>query len=202
MRNLQNVASRLSGLGMAAMMAAWIPAVLAQTHSREPVSITTPSAPQGEGSTLSDEPKVSKADRKLYVKLAEGNLAELAAARQALSKSNDEQIKSFAQHMLDDHGMALDQLGTLARNGQVELPSEPDDKHRRLVQRQADLSAIDFNKQYAQAAVTDHRTALKLLDRITSRADDVGLKSLAEKMKPQVQAHLKMALELTGSPAR
>jgi putative membrane protein len=100
--------------------------------------------------------------------------------------------------MIDDHGMALDQLATLARNKQVELPSVPDEKHRKMAERMADMSPIDFNKQYAQAMVVDHRATLKLLDKITSSAKDQDLKALAEKMKPTVQAHLKMALELTS----
>lgn len=171
------------------------------TQPAEPVSITTPNAPQGSGG-MAEESSVGKADRKLYVKLAEGNLAEIAAAKQALVKSNDSGIKSFAQHMIDDHGMALDQLSVLARNKRVELPAVPDEKHRKMAERMADMSAIDFNSQYAKAAVVDHRATLKLLDRITAKAKDEDLKALAEKMKPRVQAHLKMALELSAEKPR
>lgn len=203
MRNSQR-AKKISCLTLSAMAAVCATSALSQTsNAREPVSITTPSAPQGEGSSkMSGQSRVSKADRKLYAKLAQANVAEIEASKQALSKSNYEQIKSFAQHMVDDHGMALDQLTTLARNKGVDLPSEPDEKHRKMAERMADLSPIDFNKQYAQAAVVDHRATLKLLDKITSGAKDEELKSLAEKMKPKVQDHLKMALGLTTGASR
>jgi putative membrane protein len=169
--------------------------------STEPVSITTRSAPQGVENGLSNEPSVSKSDRKLFIKLAEANLAEIAAAKQALVKSNDQQVKAFAQKVIDDHSMALDQLSTLSRNKHVELPSVPDEKHRKLAERMADMSAIDFNSQYAQAAVVDHRATLKLLDKITSSSKDQDLKALAKKLKPAMQSHLKMALDLTARPA-
>jgi putative membrane protein len=186
------------------MTAMWSPLASAQnppTSSPEPVNITTPSAPQGTGK-LTKESSVSKADRKLYIKLAEGNLAEIASAKQALAKSTDQKIKTFAQHMIDDHGMALDELSTLARNKQVELPSVPDEKHRKMAERMADMSPIDFNAQYAKAAVVDHRATLKLLDKIISSSKDEDLKALAEKMKPKVQSHLKMALDLTAEKSR
>ena len=201
MRN-SKMAKKISCLTLSAVAAVWATAAWSQTTtSKEPVSITTPSAPQGEGSKMSAQSSVSKADRKLYAKLTEGNLAEIDLSKQALSKSNDEKIKTFAQQMIDDHGMALDQLSTLAKNKQVDLPSVPDEKHRKMAQRMGDMSPIDFNKQFAQAAVVDHRATLKLLDKITSSAKDEDLKSLAQKMKPKVQDHLKMALELTANPS-
>ena len=196
MRNVTKLSC--SALSLVAVMLT--PLAMAQhstTGSSEPVNITTPSSPQGTGK-LDSSSSVRKADRKLYARLAEANLAEIASSKQALSKSNDQRIKGFAQHMIDDHSMAMDELSTLARNKQVELPAVPDEKHRKMAERMAEMSPIDFNTQYAQAAVVDHRATLKLLDKITSSAKDADLKTLAEKMKPKVQAHLKMALELTA----
>jgi putative membrane protein len=199
------IETKISCLTLGVMAAVWNPLALAQSSTsstKEPVSITTPSAPQGAGGTESSQTSVSKADRKLYIKLTEGNLAEVAAAKQALAKSTDQQIKTFAQHMIDDHGMALDQLSMLARNKGIELPSVPDEKHRKQAERMAELSPIEFNGQYAKAAVDDHRATLKLLDKIIGDAKDEDLKALAKKMKPKVQAHLKMALDLTAATSR
>jgi putative membrane protein len=190
-------------LGLAGLVC--YPLAHAQQHpatdsaARTSASSDSPDAPKTSGGVLSS---VSRADRKLYIKLAEGNLAEIAASKQALVKSNDQKIKTFAQHMIDDHGMALEELSSLARNKQIELPSVPDEKHRKMAERMADMSPIDFNSQYAKAAVVDHRATLKLLDKITSSAKDEDLKALAEKMKPKVQSHLKAALELTSATSR
>ena len=198
------IKNKLSCLSLGLLTVALTPLVQAQqpaSNSTEPVSITTPSAPDTVGK-LSGSSSVSKADRKFFITLAEGNLAEIAAAKQALEKSNDAQIKTFAQDMIDDHSMALDQLSALARNKHVELPSVPDEKHRKLAERMADMSTIDFNSQYAKAAVVDHRAMLKLLDKITSKTKDEDLKALAEKMKPRIQMHLKAALGLTAGTPR
>lgn len=204
MRNVFGATTRLSCLIAGLMTAVWMPAASAQhpatdAAARTNASSDSPDVPGREGGVLSS---VSRADRKLYIKLAEGNLAEIAASKQALVKSNDQKIKTFAQQMIDDHGMSLEELSALARNKQIELPSVPDEKHRKLAERMADMSPIDFNSQYAKAAVVDHRATLKLLDKITSSAKDEDLKALAEKMKPKVQSHLKAALELTAGAPR
>ena len=195
----------LSGLSLSCLAISLSLPVHAQEAApvtREPVSISTPSAPQGDEGKLYGASSVSKADRGFFIKVAEGNLAEIAAAKQALVKSNDAEIKRFAEHMTDDHSMALDQLSMLARNKHVELPSVPSEKHRKLAARMEEMSAIDFNSQYAKAAVVDHRAMLKVLDKMTSSATDTDLKALAEKMKPQVQSHLKAALALTAPSAQ
>lgn len=204
MRNGFGATPRLSCLVVALLTAAWMPLASAQSPAtdsaaRTNASSASPDSPGHEGGVLSS---VSRADRKLYIRLAEGSLAEIAAAKQALAKSNDQQIKTFAQQMIDDHGMSLEELSALARNKQIELPSVPDEKHRKLAERMADMSPIDFNSQYAKAAVVDHRATLKLLDKIRSSAKDEDLKTLAEKVKPKVQLHLKAALELTAGTSR
>jgi putative membrane protein len=199
------IATTISCLALGAVAAVWVPTVLAQSaagpagSSKEPVEISSPSTPQGNSRKLSTASRASKADSKLFVQLAEGNLAEVASAKQALAKSTDAKITAFAQHMIDDHNEALKQLAELADRKGIELPATPDEKHRKQAERMADMSPVDFNSQFAKAAVTDHRATLKLLDKITAKTEDQELKALAEKMKPVVQAHLKMALDLTAN---
>lgn len=141
---------------------------------------------------------ISKADRKLYIRLAEANLAEIDAAKLALKKSEDAQIKDFAQRMIQDHSEALGQVSDLARNKQIELPPVPNKKHRKAAERMQALAPIEFNAQYAKTAVEDHREVLDLLDKIIAKADDSDLKALAQTLKPKIQEHLKMAMALTA----
>ena len=182
-------------------MGATVLALSPLAHAQSPVS--TPAARTSADSAEVSKAStgavaVSRADRKFYIKLAESNLAEIAAAKQAQAKSNDIEVKGFARTMLDEHGPALSELSTLAARRNVELPTVPDEKHRKQAERMADLSAIDFNSQYAKLAVDDHRAMLKLLDKVTSSTKDEELKALAERLKPKVQAHLKQAMELTA----
>src|ERR1700748_2657588 len=60
-------------------------------------------------------PTAGPAMDKAFVKKAlEGNMAEVEMGKLALEKSSDDQVKQFAQRMVDDHGKMLDQLKPIA----------------------------------------------------------------------------------------
>lgn len=181
------IANKFSCLALGLMVTGWSPPLLAQGAG-------VPRAQTAHHDDILSS--VSRADRKLYIRLAEAELAGIAAAIQVLAKSNDAQIKSFAQQMIDDYSIALGELSALARDKQVELPSLPDERHRKQAARMAKMSAIDFNSQYAQAAVIEQRAAQKLLEQIVADSTDRDLQALAQKMQPRAQAQLKAALAL------
>jgi putative membrane protein len=54
------------------------------------------------------------ADKAFVKKAMEGNMAEVQMGQLALQKSSDDQVKQFAQRMVDDHGKMQDQLKPVA----------------------------------------------------------------------------------------
>lgn len=188
------IANKLSCLALGFMVTGWSLPLLAQG-----VGVAQAHATDKDDGILSS---VSRADRKLYIRLAEAELAGIAAAIQALAKSNDAQISAFAQQMIDDYSIALGELSTLARDKQVELPSLPDERQRKQTERMAGMSSTDFNSQYAQAAVIEQRATQKLLDQIIANSTDRDLQALAQKMQPRVQVQLRAALALRAGPTR
>lgn len=194
-----HIATKLSCLTLGVMAAMWNPLASAQTPTND-------SATQNKaGNDTLVSPKstisgatVSKADRKFFDLLAQANVDEVAAAKVALSKSDDAKVKNFAQQMIDDHGAALKEIAAAAAPKNIKLPSAPDAKHKTSIERMKKLSPADFDRQYMQAAVEDHRAALDLLEKIQAKATDQDLKSLAQKMEPTVQGHLKMATNLAA----
>lgn len=146
---------------------------------------------------------ISSADRKLMVEMAQANVNEIAVAQVAQSKAQSEQVKAFAQRMVDDHTSALNELQQLAQAKGLQLPSEPDGKHQAALKKMEKLSGAAFDKQYiAQAGVADHRNTNKLLQRVSSRAQDAELKALAAKQEHTVQQHLDMAQETRSGAAK
>jgi putative membrane protein len=193
-----HITAKLSCLTLSVMALIWSPLTLAQTTNDD-------SSPQNKaGSDTLVAPKstsagsVSKADRKFYDQLAQANVDEIEAAKVALSKSDNAKVKDFAQQMIDDHGAALKEVSAAAALKNIEVPSVPDAKHQKNIDRMQNLSLIDLNSQYAQAAVDDHRATLNLLNKIQAKAKDQDLKALAQKMAPTVQDHLNMAMNLTA----
>ncbi|GAB3541526.1 hypothetical protein GCM10027343_12130 [Noviherbaspirillum agri] len=131
--------------------------------------------------------------------LARSNMAEIEAGKLAQSQSKSDQVKSYAQKMVDDHTQAQQELEQLAQSKGVTLPTEPDRKHQAMMKKLGALEGDKFDKQYmAQGGVKDHRDTHKMLNRAEKRATDPELKALVTKMQPVVADHMKMAQDMKG----
>lgn len=142
-------------------------------------------------------PALNKADQNIVIGMARANMAEIGAAKLAVSKSQNAQVKAFAQQMIDDHTRALNDVTALAQNKGVTLPTEPDAKHKAMAAKLGKMSGAAFDKAYmAQAGVADHTSVHSALKKDQARAKDPDVKALAAKMLPTVEQHLHSATEL------
>jgi predicted outer membrane protein len=154
------------------------------------------------GATGSSSGKLSSADQKILKDMAQANINEIEAAKLAQSKSQNDQVKSFAQQMIDDHGKALTEVQQLAQQKGVTLPTEPDAKHKAMATSLQALSGAAFDKAYmSQAGVSDHKTVHSKLVSAEKKAKDADVKGLAQKMEPVVAQHLKSAEQDKSSMA-
>lgn len=140
---------------------------------------------------------VSAGDRDLMAQLAQANMAEIAVAELAQTKSSNQQVLNFSKHMIDDHSAALKDVSKLADDKNVQLPKEANAKHVAMLKKMNTLSAAEFDREYiAKAGVQDHQEAKKLVEKTRANAKDADLKALADKMLPTIDAHLKMAQDM------
>lgn len=140
--------------------------------------------------------KLSRADEKLMTEIAQANLAEISTAKLAQDKSQNDQVKSFAQKMVDDHTKALDELKQLAQAKGVSLPTEPDRQQKAMEKRLSSLSGDKFDKQYLeQAGDRSHKETHKLLKQASTKSQDADLKNYASKTMGVVESHQQMAEE-------
>ena len=144
--------------------------------------------------------KLSKADQRILTDLAMANMAEVETARMAQSKSQNEEIRKFAQQMIDDHGKALTEVQQLAQSKGVTLPAEVDRKHKAKADKLSAMSGEQFDRAYmAQAGVADHKQTHSMLRQAQGRAKDADIKALVAKLEPTVGQHLTTAQQLHGS---
>ncbi|MFL6674749.1 MAG: DUF4142 domain-containing protein [Massilia sp.] len=140
---------------------------------------------------------MSKGDQKMLMDMAQANINEVEAGKLAQSKSQNDQVKSFAQQMIDDHSKALTEVQTLAQQKSVTLPTGPDAKHKAMAAKLEKMSGDAFDKAYmAQAGLADHKKVYSMLVSDQKRAKDPDLKALAGKMAPVVEQHLKSAQQM------
>lgn len=158
------------------------------------------STASGSGSGTST---LSRADQKMVKDMAMSNLAEIEAGRLAQGKSQNEQVKNFAQKMIDDHTKALGEVRQLAQAKGVPLPTELDRTHKRKNERLGALSGDAFDRAYmSRAGVSDHKKSHSLLRQAQARAKDPDVKALAARTMPIVEQHLNSAQQLQKNTAR
>jgi len=145
------------------------------------------------GPLLADDPD-SQAQNFVSQASAAG-MAEIDAAKLALKKSQSSDVKTFAQHIIDDHTKAGEELKVIAQKQKLELPDSP------AMVDQAKAKVLDvrnesFDAAYANNQVSAHEDAVKLFTDAANNSSDTQIKAFAQKTLPVLQQHLEMAQEL------
>jgi putative membrane protein len=177
--------SRRCTFGAAVALAFALTAV-AQESSAPP---SRTNAPDG-GSLTSDQTFLKKA--------AEGGLAEVELGQLAVEKSSNEDVKMFAQRIVDDHGKANEDLKQLAGQKGVSLPSEPSAKQKANKERLSKLSGDEFDKAYMSDMLKDHRIDVAAFEQESDSGTDSDIKKFASQALPTLREHLKQAESVTG----
>lgn len=153
--------------------------------------------------TAAPAAKLDRADRSALVKMAEANMAEIAAGKLALAKASNPEIKAYAQRMVDEHSKTMAEVQALAQAKGVELPKELSTKHKAKSAMLEALSGDIFDRTYIkQSGRRDHRVTHEQLRDNMEKIKDPDIKALAMKMRPIVEQHLLAADELIARTAR
>lgn len=161
---------------------------------------STSGASGAAGATASGATKLSAADKKTITDMALANMAEVETGKLALSKSQNADVKTFAQQMIDDHGKALTEVQALAQQKGVTLPTELDAKHKAISAKLEKLSGEAFDREYMKTVgVTDHKQTHSKLEKGAKSAKDPDVKALAAKLMPTVEQHLKAAQQMSSA---
>jgi putative membrane protein len=144
---------------------------------------------------------LSAVDQAFVQKAAQGGIAEVQLAQTAQQKTQSEQVKQFAQKMIDDHTPNNEQLVKLATTLGVTPPTEPDAMQQKMALRLETMSGSKFDRAYIHGQIQAHETMLKLFRNEAAHGQDPQLKSFAEQTVPVIQEHLSMAQQLRKAGA-
>ncbi len=143
---------------------------------------------------------LAKADEKSLKDMAMANMAEVEAGKLALQKSQNAEVKTFAQQMVDDHTKGLDEVKAVAQAKGVTLPAELDSKHKAMAKKLEGMSGEKFDMAYLQqAGVKSHKEAKTLVTKTQSNAKDADVKGLAAKLQPTIDQHMGHVQQLEAS---
>ena len=134
---------------------------------------------------------------KVFVKKAlEGSMAEVEMGKLALQKSSDDQVKQFAQRMVDDHGKMLDQLKPVAEQLGVKVPDGPSKGQKKKMDKLQALSGDAFDQAYIKDMVKDHKSDASEFKQEAQSTQNPQLKQLAMQSDQIIESHLQQIQQI------
>jgi putative membrane protein len=148
--------------------------------------------------SLAQAQKVAPADKSFAVKATGAGMAEVAEARIALGKTQNGDVKSFAQRMDQDHTKANDELMKIAQDERLKLPAAPTKKDQAQANKLSKMSGAAFDQAYIKDQLAAHQEAVALFTKESQSGKDAQLKAFAAKTLPILQEHLQMVQGMAG----
>lgn len=137
-------------------------------------------------------------DSKFMMMAATSDMNEISLSNQALSKSSNEEVKKFAQMMVDNHTKSTEELKPIAMSKNVTLPSDADAKHKAAAEKMSSASGSEFDTAYVKIMVKDHEKAVAMFQKEADSGKDAEAKAFAAKTLPALQGHLDMARKMSS----
>jgi putative membrane protein len=118
-----------------------------------------------------------------------GHLMEIELAKQAVQKATNPEVKQAAQHILDDHQKALQQLRPVAQALNVQLPSSLSPEKQQMIQILTSLPTDQFEKHYILAMQADHAADLVKYRGVAQLSQNEQVKQYAQQQIPVLAQH-------------
>jgi putative membrane protein len=144
-------------------------------------------------SNTKSESKLSNDDANFIKEAAQGGMLEVQLGKLAQEKASNEKVRDFGKRMEQDHSKANNQLKKIAADKKVQLADALDKKHKSKVDKLSKLSGSEFDRQYMQAMVDDHKEDVRKLERVSDKGKDTELKRFASETLPTLKEHLQLA---------
>jgi putative membrane protein len=142
----------------------------------------------------------SQADQTFMTKAIQGDMAEVQMGQLAQQKGGSDGVKSFGQMLVTDHQANQQQAEQLANQIGVTPPTAPSAKQKADYDRLSKLSGAQFDRQFAQMMVKDHRKDISEFQKEARNSKD-QVAQYASQTVPTLEKHLRAAEQLDHNRA-
>lgn len=142
------------------------------------------------------QPSATPAEQDFMIKAAQANLAEIDMARIIMQKSQNKDLRDFANMIQSDHTDALEDLTDLMRDKGMSPPNTLSPEIKVDIEKMTALSGPDLDREFANAMVADHQKALEMFRDQANIAQSPDVRKYAEDLIPKLEMHLEKAQKL------
>jgi len=150
----------------------------------DPAAETADPMAMGEGTTPTDGMG--------YVAMAgASDLYEIQSSELAVEKSQNEEVRTFAQHMIEQHRMTTEQVTTAAQAaGLTPPPPQLNAMQQEMIAQLEGAEGEQFDTTYLQQQRQAHDMALSLHRGFAENGDTQQLQQVASEAVPIVEQHI------------
>lgn len=150
----------------------------------------------GIGAAQAQTANTTNPDLQFMAKAASAGHAKVVLGQLALRNSNREDVRQFAQRMVDDHNKATHQLAELAMHEHLRLPRHAEGQDAAEIKRLSALSGDEFDTAYIRLMIEDHRKTIDDYQKEAQQGEVAPIRTLANSTLPMLREHLLLAEQL------
>ena len=139
-----------------------------------------------------DQARTAHQDTKFLDKANQGSVDEIELAQIALKKSSNDDVKNFAQKMINDHQKLIDDMKPFDNEAGLKVPDHADASTEAEKLKLDVLSGATFDKAYIKAMVQDHSKDLAEFRQEVKSTGYPAFKNAVEQGEQVVREHLEM----------
>ncbi len=141
----------------------------------------------------------SSADAAFIKKAANGGMTEVELGKIAAKNGQKDDVKSFGERMVKDHGKANDDLKSIASKMNVDVPDKVNAKHQAMIDKFSKMSGESFDAAYVKAMVKDHQKDIAEFESAKGEVKNEDLKKFIDDTVSVMKEHLEMAQKMEGA---
>jgi putative membrane protein len=129
----------------------------------------------------------------------ENNMADVVAAQLALQRSQNPNVRGFAQKMITDHNYAQSTLEPIASMHHIQPPTTLSDPHRAMLDRLGQLSGPAFDRAYVNSMVSEHDLEILAFNTELPVVIDAHVSAWTQNTRPMLLQHQEIGQQLLVS---
>jgi putative membrane protein len=143
-----------------------------------------------------DQARTAHHDTEFLKEANQGSRDEIDLAQIALKKSQDPDVRDFAQRMVDDHTKLLEDMKPFDMQAGLSIPEHDDATTDAVKAKLEVLSGKAFDKAYMKDMVEDHHKDLQQFIAEEKSTGYPDFKNAVQKGETVVKSHLEMANDI------
>jgi putative membrane protein len=130
---------------------------------------------------------------------ASSNMFEIESSQLALEQATEQNVRAFAEHMIEDHTAAGEKMEAAAEKDGITPPATMAEKEQSQLEQLQSAEGDAFDQAYVAAQVAAHDEAVALFDTFSLQGQESALREFAAETLPTLQEHQATVHELAGS---